>query len=103
MDIDALRGVLQRHGASFVLEDFEAAEATGGHHEGFLDCVRFKLSRRTDLSDAARDEVFDCAHERGQFLTARLVSLNDVGEVRGKYSRRKVASRLKDKPAFPCY
>jgi len=52
MDIKALRGVLQRHGAGFVLDDFEADEATGDHREGYLDRVRFKLSRRTDLSDA---------------------------------------------------
>ena len=43
---------MQRHGAGFVLEDFEAGEGAGGHREGFLDRVRFKESRRTDLSDA---------------------------------------------------
>jgi hypothetical protein len=43
---------LRRHGAGSVLEDFEADAATGGHREGFLDRVRFELSRRTDLSAA---------------------------------------------------
>ena len=43
---------MQRHGAGFVIGDFEAGEGEGGHREGFLDRVRFKLSRRTDLSDA---------------------------------------------------
>jgi hypothetical protein len=41
----------QRHGAGFVLEDFEAGEGTGGHREGFLDCASFKLPGRSDLSD----------------------------------------------------
>jgi hypothetical protein len=57
MDIEALRGVLQRHGAGSVLEGFEADEATGGHREGFLDRVRLKLSKRTDLSDAIAVEM----------------------------------------------
>ncbi len=80
MDIEALRGVLQRHDARFVLDDFEADEATGGHRESFLDRVRFKLSRRANLPDAAREEVFGCARELGQLLPAKLLSSNDVGE-----------------------
>ena len=52
MDIEALRVALQRRGAGFVLEDFETDEVTSGHRGSFLDRVRFKLSRRTDLPDA---------------------------------------------------
>ena len=51
MGINALRCVLQRHGAGFVPEDFAAGEGAGGHREGFPDHASFKLPGRTDLSD----------------------------------------------------
>jgi hypothetical protein len=42
---------LQLHDAMFVLDDFEADEATGGDREGFLDRVRFKLSKRAPTTN----------------------------------------------------
>jgi hypothetical protein len=86
------------HGAGFVLDDFEADEATGAHRESFLDRVKFKLSRHTDLSDWAREEVFDCARELAQQLPVRLVSSDEVGE-----AQRRCAAILDDLKKDACW
>jgi hypothetical protein len=78
-DREAISTVLPRCGAGFVLDDFDYERASAdGHRAAFLDWITFKLSRRSDLSEAAREGVFACARELARELPVRLVSSDQV-------------------------
>lgn len=87
MDFEAIKSVLQRRDAGFVLEDFGAEQATGGYRDDFFRRVEYKLSRRTELSDSAREEVFACIRKLSEELPVRLVSSDDIGEAKRELIR----------------
>jgi tetratricopeptide (TPR) repeat protein len=102
VDGEAIKEVLQRHGASFVLDDFDfECAAADGRRDSFLDRITFKLSRRSDLSDTAREDVFACARELSQALPVQLVSSDQIGEAQRRLLQL-VAGLKADKrwPAF---
>ena len=72
--------VLGRHHASFVLDYLQEAEHEDSDRASFLGRVRFRLSKRSDLSDTAREEVFDRAGALSERLAVRLVPAAAVDE-----------------------